>query len=67
MTNTWYESNCPDCDKKNWVCDGDTSDLSEMDIEAVKCWNCGAVFDLAVGLLPDDDGAIATDGQQYPV
>jgi transcription elongation factor Elf1 len=62
----WYESNCPECGKQNWVCDGDPSDLSGMDIEGLKCWNCGAVYDIGTGELLADDN-FSDEGQQYPI
>ena len=64
MASVWYEFGCPDCDKTNWVCDGDPSDMSGVDIEAIKCWNCGAVFDCYEMIKPDD--TVAEDGQEYP-
>lgn len=37
---TWYEMSCPGCKAINWLCDGDTSDCTVPDIEALQCWNC---------------------------
>ena len=41
---TWYEVSCPYCDKPQFVCDGDTDDVSQVDIEAVKCYSCDKLF-----------------------
>ena len=67
MASLWIESSCPDCDKTNWNCDGDPTDMSGMDIEAIKCWNCGALYDVTEGILPDDADLIDSEGQEYPI
>jgi hypothetical protein len=67
MAKIWYEVGCPDCDKINWVCDGDPTSLSGMDIEGLKCWNCGAVFDIGTETLLGDDEVCPEDGQEYPI
>lgn len=35
---------CPKCHTTNWFDNGDTSDLTQVDIEALKCWKCGHRF-----------------------
>ena len=37
---TWHRYLCPKCQKNNWICDGDVNDLSQCDIDAIKCWSC---------------------------
>lgn len=37
----WWKVWCSECNIPNWVCDGDLSDLTKPDIEAIECWNCG--------------------------
>lgn len=44
---SWYRVWCPYCDTSNWYCNGNESDISGMDIDAVKCRNCDKVFLLA--------------------
>jgi len=39
-----YDINCPKCNNKNWVNNGDINDLSRPDVESVKCWSCKHVF-----------------------
>ena len=41
---TYYKAQCPYCHTWNWVCDGDTSDLTLVDIEATQCWKCDKKF-----------------------
>lgn len=48
---SWYKTWCPYCETSNWHCNGNESDLSGLDVEAVKCRSCGAVFLLG---LPDE-------------
>lgn len=38
--NHYYNVRCPSCLKKNWIDNGDTEDLTVMDVEAFICWNC---------------------------
>jgi hypothetical protein len=47
MSETWYKEYCPKCDTHNWVCDGDTTDITGMDIEAIKCRKCHHIFTIA--------------------
>lgn len=47
MCNTWYEMHCPKCRANNWFNNGDTSDLTVGDINAVKCWSCGHLWRLS--------------------
>jgi hypothetical protein len=43
MVETWYKIWCSECNSVNWFCNGDEADLSKIDIEGCKCWNCGKV------------------------
>ena len=43
MPETWYKEYCPKCDTVNWICNGDESDLSSVDIEGFKCRKCGHI------------------------
>jgi len=38
---TWHRYSCPKCKKNNWICDGDVTDLTKADTDAIKCWSCG--------------------------
>jgi hypothetical protein len=40
MSETWDKQWCPECKEDNWICLGNLDDLTQPDIEAVKCWNC---------------------------
>lgn len=37
---TWYKTWCPDCNAVNWVCNGDMSDMTAVDVTGVSCWKC---------------------------
>lgn len=37
---THYETNCPHCNKTNYYSNGDETDLTIEDAEALQCWNC---------------------------
>lgn len=69
---TWHKVRCPYCEKVNWICDGDTSDLTQPDIEAVRCWACKkrfVPFEQDVDSLDDDwtiNSAYAVDGLKQP-
>ncbi len=40
----WYRVWRPYCDEDNYFCNGNESDLSGLDIDAVKRYNCNKVF-----------------------
>ncbi len=44
MGETWYKEYCPKCNSHNWINNGDTTDLSQLDIEAIKCRKCEHIF-----------------------
>ncbi len=44
MGETWYKEFCPKCDTYNWICDGDPTDLSGMDVEGLKCRKCSHIW-----------------------
>lgn len=52
MTDTWYKEWCPHCETHNWICNGDETDLSGVDVEGIKCRKCGKIFPL--GEMPYD-------------
>ena len=41
MADSWYKEICSKCDTVNWVCNGDETDLTVVDIDAFKCRQCG--------------------------
>lgn len=45
---TWYKVHCPKCGKANWINNGDTTDLTDSDVEGVECWGkkCCHKFEL---------------------
>lgn len=50
MSDTWTRERCPHCNAQNWINHGDVSDITGLDIEACKCWECEKKF-----LLGDPD------------
>lgn len=44
MSEFWCKERCPHCQTINWVCDSGGDDLSAIDIEAIKCRQCGGFF-----------------------
>ncbi len=44
MADSWYKEWCPHCNAHNWICNGDETDLSGMDVEGIKCRECGKIF-----------------------
>ena len=43
---TWYTDYCPKCGRKNFICNGDESDLTRPDIDGVRCWKCNNIWSL---------------------
>ena len=39
-----YDINCPACGIRCWVNNGDITDQTITDVEAVRCWNCHHEF-----------------------
>jgi hypothetical protein len=35
---------CPECQNLNWYSNGDMNDLTQPDLEALECWQCGHKF-----------------------
>lgn len=58
-TETWYKILCCGCDAVNWVCDGDTSDLTGRDVEGFVCRLCGVPNPMVV-----DE---STDPEEYEI
>jgi phage FluMu protein Com len=46
MPESWYKEYCPKCDTINWICNGDESDLTQEDVDAIKCRKCDHIFSL---------------------
>jgi len=44
MSEAWYKEYCPKCKTHNWVCNGDETDLSGIDVEGIKCRECGHIW-----------------------
>ena len=40
MSEAWYKEWCPKCKTVNWICNGDESDLSGIDLDGYKCRKC---------------------------
>jgi len=43
MGEAWYKEWCPKCETTNWICNGDETDLSGVDIDGYKCRKCGHI------------------------
>lgn len=37
----YFKTTCPYCEGRNWVCDGDPSDLTYPYLDGVECRICG--------------------------
>lgn len=59
---TWYKIRCDKCNIVNWLCDGDTSDLTQLDINGFICYKCKA----AHSFLKDDPVLIEVLGGDDP-
>ena len=68
----WFKTWCPECKVVNWVCDGDPSDLTGVDIDAIKCWKCSQSWWLdehnEFDLWPEDSTPedCAEEGKEHP-
>lgn len=68
---TFIRQSCPKCKSLNWVNNGDTSDLTEMDVTGIRCWNCGKCWeidydDYIIEKDPYDDSDICyEDGRNF--
>lgn len=40
MSEMFASDDCPECTARNYFCCGDPSDVSGIDVEALRCWNC---------------------------
>jgi hypothetical protein len=47
---SWYKTWCPYCGSANFHCNGNEQDLSALDVDAVKCYQCSKEYKLC----PDD-------------
>lgn len=60
-----YSDNCPFCNKINFWSNGDESNLTDCDVEAVKCWNCNKIWSLDdMSLVKDEDLVFYADGKK---
>lgn len=55
MVDVYYRARCPHCGALNWVQEGDINDLSQLDIDSIKCFSCDTIFLLTE---PDEYGII---------
>ena len=51
MLEQWFSDHCAKCKSRNFINNGDPSDQTVMDVEGIRCWNCGHCWKLG----PDDD------------
>lgn len=47
-----HHIDCPNCRNVNWFNNGDESDLTVPDVEAIRCWSCRHEF------FTEDDPAV---------
>ena len=43
---SWYRTWCPYCEVVNWHCNGNESDVTAIDVEAIKCRSCKETYRL---------------------
>jgi len=70
MTEQWWCSSCPKCKEKNWINNGDPSDLTVMDVEGIRCWSCQHCWRLSEELdyadeMEDNDDPYFEDGRHF--
>jgi hypothetical protein len=41
MLEQWFSDYCAKCKSRNFINNGDPSDQTVMDVEGIRCWNCG--------------------------
>lgn len=46
MVEMWMSDHCPKCRSRNFVCNGDPSDMTVMDVTGIQCWGCGHQWSL---------------------
>jgi hypothetical protein len=66
---TWYSAWCPYCKSQNWANNGDETDLTGWDVDALRCWSCKKEFvlhDLDVVKVAGEDGLRVEDGLKNP-
>lgn len=66
MSESWYRDICPFCGKENYWCNGDENDLTQMDVEGVKCWNCKKVWSTEDNKLVNEEEVYYADGKLTP-
>ena len=52
---TWLKIHCPNCNKVNWINQGDTSDLTGFDAETFRCWSCKTRWNIGDEEKMEDD------------
>ena len=52
---TYYCADCPYCEAENFVYNGDESDITRWDVEAVECHKCSKKFWLGEPMDEADD------------
>ncbi len=55
MCDSWLSKNCPQCGKRNFVCQGDLNDPTGYDPQGITCWNCKHSFDFDGEEMDPDD------------
>ncbi len=65
---TWFQAWCPGCKKPNWICQGNTNDLTGVDKDGFKCFNCGkeSLFDDEGDEIDQPSDPYYVDGKEKP-
>lgn len=65
----WYKVFCM-CGATNWVSGGDPKDMSDVDVEVYRCWECSTCnmmdYDFDDSLTEDQMENVAVDGLKKP-
>jgi len=61
----WYKIACSGCETINFVCAGyfPDPDLSKLDVDGFKCWNCGKEF----SFIEDEEPMYVEEGKPKTV
>ncbi len=41
MVEQWFSDYCEKCKSRNFINNGDLSDITGFDVQGIRCWNCG--------------------------
>lgn len=61
---TWWKCLCPRCSTVNWLCCGDSTDLTSYDPQALRCRKCKKIS--LINPFGDGDAEEADTGMKDP-